>query len=247
MLHSCSLFLSLSHPPLFLRNRSQVRPDIPHVQKKKEKDRRMLHCSTLARLTRMFPFLTEQQPGHFLLSVHAKPGARASAFATRLVAHSTEVDLRIAAPPVEGQANAELIRFLDEVVEQGLRELQADSAAFLQDTSHAEIVAAEAAAAAACSLLVTRGGGVNADKKVKRKGKTKDAGSGSAGNQNTKSEGGRQLNSSGAGKAAPSVTLPERVEVTLVRGGTSREKTVLLLFPGTRAQLLAILEKASCS
>lgn len=173
---------------------------------------------TLSRLLCMFPFITEQRAGHYLVSVHAKPGARASAFAGVLTAQNTEVDLRIAAPPVEGQANAELLRFLDEVIEAGLTELQSDPVTFLEGTSYAHVVAAAAASPAVAEVASS------GEKKAKKKPKGK-----------------------GSVPIASATPLPERVEVSLVRGGTSREKTVLVLFPGTRAQLLAVLEKASQS
>ncbi|KPA82172.1 hypothetical protein ABB37_03301 [Leptomonas pyrrhocoris] len=188
----------------------------------------------------MFPFLTEQQPGGFLIRVHAKPGARVSAFAAPLALHHTEVDLRIAAPPVEGQANAELVRFFEEVVEQGLRELQRDSTGFVEGTSYAQVVAAESAAAE--TQLCTSDSVERGDKKSQRKGKGRDAISSASNGQKIKSSGGK---ASAPAVHPPGEVFPARVDVTLVRGGTSREKTVLALFPGTRAQLLAILEKAS--
>ena len=47
------------------------------------------------------------------LSVHVQPGARRSELAGR---HGDALKVRIAAPPVEGAANRELIRFLAEVL-----------------------------------------------------------------------------------------------------------------------------------
>jgi len=44
-----------------------------------------------------------------ILTLHAQPGARTTAFAGL---HGGALKLRLAAPPVEGRANAELIRFL---------------------------------------------------------------------------------------------------------------------------------------
>jgi uncharacterized protein YggU (UPF0235/DUF167 family) len=196
---------------------------------------------TFVRLARMFPFLTESQPGHFLICVHAKPGARASAFAGPLTPHHTEVDLRIAAPPVEGQANAELIRFLDTVVEEGLRELRSNPVGYLAGTSYTQIVVADVAAA---SPLTTSGTSEGGGKKTKKQGKAKDSASGNSGRSAAAVEGDKPtLNA----KATTAAALPDRVKISLVRGGTSREKMVMALFPGTRAQLAAILEKASQS
>ncbi|KPI86453.1 hypothetical protein ABL78_4484 [Leptomonas seymouri] len=185
----------------------------------------------------MFPCLTEPQPGHFLICVHAKPGARNSAFASPLTPQSTQVDLRIAAPPVDGQANAELLRFLDEVVEQGLRELQSDPTRFLEGTSYTRVLAADTE-----PPLATGDAGDSSGRKAKKK--VKGTNSSASRNTSKKTEGGKLSASS---PNASNEAFPGRVEVTLLRGGTSREKTVLALFPGARAQLIAILEKASQS
>ncbi|MBS2015525.1 MAG: DUF167 domain-containing protein [Deltaproteobacteria bacterium] len=47
------------------------------------------------------------------IAVHAKPRAKAS----RIVAVGDVVEVALAAPPVDGAANDELIRFLSEVLE----------------------------------------------------------------------------------------------------------------------------------
>ena len=47
--------------------------------------------------------------GAIVLSLHVQPGAGRSEFAGL---HGAALKLRLAAPPIEGQANAELIRFL---------------------------------------------------------------------------------------------------------------------------------------
>ncbi|TPP50407.1 hypothetical protein CGC20_1905 [Leishmania donovani] len=144
----------------------------------------------------MFPCLVQVQPGKYLLTVHAKPSARASAFAAPLTPALTEADLRIAAPPVEGQANAELLRYLGELIERGFRAMTADYADF-----------------ASSSMPHSGAGGAQQPEE-----------------SNT----------------PPSATaFSDRIEVSLVRGGTSRAKTVLVMFPGTRAQLTAVLEKES--
>ena len=52
-------------------------------------------------------------PGGTRFSVKATPRARATAVAGF---HGDEVRIRLAAPPVEGRANSELIRFLSETL-----------------------------------------------------------------------------------------------------------------------------------
>ena len=52
-------------------------------------------------------------PGGWLLAVHAQPGAKRSQV---LGPHGDALKIRLAAPPVEGRANDELIAFLAEVL-----------------------------------------------------------------------------------------------------------------------------------
>ncbi|CAF89748.1 unnamed protein product [Tetraodon nigroviridis] len=56
----------------------------------------------------------QDRSGAVTITVHAKPGSKHS----RVTAVSTEaVEVAIAAPPVDGEANVELVRFLAEVLE----------------------------------------------------------------------------------------------------------------------------------
>ncbi|KAG5491557.1 hypothetical protein JIQ42_01462 [Leishmania sp. Namibia] len=197
-------------------------------------------------LRRMFPCVVQVQPGNYLLTVHAKPSARASEFAAPLTPSVTEADVRIAAPPMEGQANTELLRYLNELVERGFRAMRADHAGYVKDTSYAQVLAADLAtsASAAQSVQCSRGG----DKKSGRKGKSKNAATTSFAPSSMPHKGASGSQQPKESKAPFSeAELPDRVEVSLVRGGTSREKTVLVVFPGTRAQLAAVLEKESRS
>jgi len=54
------------------------------------------------------PWRKEEQ-GALVLALHVQPGARHSEFAG---VHGEAVKIRLAAPPVDGKANAELLRFL---------------------------------------------------------------------------------------------------------------------------------------
>ncbi len=60
------------------------------------------------------PWCREERVGDavaLVLAVHAQPGAKASGIAG---VHGDALRVRIAAPAVEGKANAELVRFLAE-------------------------------------------------------------------------------------------------------------------------------------
>ena len=49
------------------------------------------------------------EPGAIVLTLHVQPGAKRTEVAG---VHSNALKIRLAAPPVEGKANAELMRFL---------------------------------------------------------------------------------------------------------------------------------------
>ncbi|GET92209.1 hypothetical protein, conserved [Leishmania tarentolae] len=200
--------------------------------------------ATWACLHRMFPCLAQVQLGKYMLTVHAKPSARASAFAAPLTSALTEADLRIAAPPVEGQANAELLRYLDELIVRGFRAMTADHAEYVKDTSYAKVLAADAAASApAAEPATSRSGG---DKKSGKKGKSKSVAlARSASSSRAHNGAGGSQKPGEAHTPLCEAVFPDRIEVSLLRGGASREKTVLVVFPGTRAQLAAVLEKES--
>lgn len=181
----------------------------------------------------MFPLLTEAKPGYYHLTIHAKPGARSSTFAMPLTSTDGAVELRIAAPPVEGQANKELVDFLQGVVERGLSALRSDRETFLQDTSYDRLMAM---AQSASVLSIKAQQGAKSDSEVgDRTGKKSKAG---------KQQ--KKVSSPSKSRVAEAGSfLPSRVSVDLVRGGMSRDKVVLVEFPGTREELIALLEKES--
>ena len=60
----------------------------------------------------MTPWLTEAGDGGLILSLHVQPGAKRTGFAGL---YGEAVKLRLAAPPVDGKANAALCAFLAEI------------------------------------------------------------------------------------------------------------------------------------
>jgi uncharacterized protein (TIGR00251 family) len=56
-----------------------------------------------------------------VLTLHVQPGARQTEIAGR---HGDALKIRLAAPPIEGRANAELLRFLARVFEVPLRNVE---------------------------------------------------------------------------------------------------------------------------
>lgn len=68
-----------------------------------------------------------------VLSLHVQPGAKRSAVAG---AHGDALKIRLAAPPVDGKANAELVRFLADAFGVPLRNV----ALVRGDTSRTKVV-----------------------------------------------------------------------------------------------------------
>ena len=60
----------------------------------------------------MDTWLTEANDGGLILTLHVQPGAKRTGFAGL---HGGAVKLRLAAPPVDGKANAALCAFLAEI------------------------------------------------------------------------------------------------------------------------------------
>lgn len=67
--------------------------------------------------------VTRNKSGNVTISVHAKPGSKQNAI-TEVSAES--VGIMIAAPPTDGEANAELIRYLSEILDLKKSEIALD-------------------------------------------------------------------------------------------------------------------------
>ena len=80
------------------------------------------------------PWRREEAAGAaVVLSLHVQPGAKRSAVAG---AHGDALKIRLAAPPVDGKANAELVRFLADAFGVPLRNV----ALVRGDTSRTKVV-----------------------------------------------------------------------------------------------------------
>lgn len=141
------------------------------------------------------------QPGSFLLSVHAKPGAKSSGFVPPMLPSAPAVEVRIAAPPVEGAANEELVSFVEESLDAAHRR-----GGWERYFDEAEQPTVESSS----------GGGKTA--KVGKGGKRGGGGSGAA-------------SAPAKAAASSSAPLPARVRVGFHSGHTSRSKVLSLELP----------------
>lgn len=65
-------------------------------------------------------FITHQ-PDHIILRLHVQPGAKKSEM---VGIHGDRLKVRLKAPPVDGKANAELIRFIAEFFNLKLKDVE---------------------------------------------------------------------------------------------------------------------------
>lgn len=176
-------------------------------------------------------FVNATRPGVFLVSVFAKPGSRSSAFASSVQLADDALDIRIGAPPVEGKANEELVSFLETTITGAWRELQQTTPeVYFAGTSYSALLAAAS----------QQSGGSTSESH-------RDDESGSACRITSKGKGskGRRNAASIVPTVVDDAALPSRVSVLLVKGSTSRFKTVEISLPGTLEQLIGLLEKVS--
>ncbi len=78
------------------------------------------------------PLWAQQRDGALLIRVHARPGARRSAFAG---VHGERLKIALQAPPVDGRANDQLLRFLAQALELPRSALQIVSGASSREKS----------------------------------------------------------------------------------------------------------------
>nr|CCC90196.1 conserved hypothetical protein [Trypanosoma congolense IL3000] len=160
-------------------------------------------------------FIVQLRPGCFHLAVRAKPGARTTALAARPQIIDDALEVRVAAPPVDGKANTELICFMQALLEQQLSTLRKTQ------TQQKSCPATGEEDAYSYQHYANNN---NKKEKVKKQSK-KDP------------------------KAAVSQPnyADEKVRVTLVSGLTSRNKVLMVTFPGTEEDLLEALKSVDVS
>ncbi|ORC93532.1 uncharacterized protein TM35_000014090 [Trypanosoma theileri] len=160
-------------------------------------------------------FLSQVRPGCFRVVVHAKPGARSSALSCRPTLADAALEVRVAAPPVEGKANAELVEFMQSLLEQQLR-------------FHTRVgLASSADAGVVDNDTVWREGG-NVEKNKNKKNNNNN-------NNNVKNK---------KKSEEECVGSTEKLRVSLVSGATARHKVLEVTFGGTQEELFSLLESA---
>jgi uncharacterized protein (TIGR00251 family) len=102
-------------------------------------------------LTPGLPVWARWQAGELLLAVHAQPGARRTSV---VGAHGQRLKIAVHAPPVDGKANEELLRYL--ASHTGLRRSQLRLAS--GSTSREKSIGIGCAAAEALGLVAQLGG-----------------------------------------------------------------------------------------
>ncbi|CCW60569.1 unnamed protein product [Phytomonas sp. EM1] len=160
-------------------------------------------------------------------------------FASVANSSDEELEVRLAAPPVEGQANKELVDFMQTTLEMGVRELRNSALPpeeFFAGISHI-MSRPTLFDVPKVGNDAVEGGTSNLRRKVKGKGMDKPNGRSKMGDSKDKS---RVIHVS---ENAP--LLPTRVEVRVARGTTSRSKLLEVEFPGSEWELACLLEKAS--
>lgn len=163
-------------------------------------------------------FLTRVGADLFKLSVRVKPGARTSSVCAPVLLQDTAVECRVAAPPVEGKANEELVSFIEEELAQQLTLLRSQEMLYLEGTMYE--------AAVALSPHTDCEAPRHDAAPTKRKGNPCEVPDSS--------------------RSAVNFCALSRVGVELLQGSTSRNKILSIHFPGGSAALLvAMLEKAA--
>ncbi|KAJ0069948.1 hypothetical protein NL108_017517 [Boleophthalmus pectinirostris] len=104
----CPFIRARSHLVFSERNFSKIRQKMPKKDKGKGQP-----CAGAKAAEPSGPVLRDKS-GAVTVTIHAKPGAKLSAI-TEVSAEA--VGVAIAAPPTDGEANAELIRFLSQVLD----------------------------------------------------------------------------------------------------------------------------------
>lgn len=164
-------------------------------------------------------FLTQVSRSLFHLSVHVKPGARVSAVCSPVNPSDSHLGVRVAAPPVEGKANAELVDFLESLLTDEIKSFIQNSEEFLALVT---LASPQESSVECCRNVAS----VTREKKPKSNQKKKK-------------------NSPQPVEESPEVLTDSRVSVSLVKGSTSREKLVAVEFAGSEAQLFALLSKSA--
>lgn len=189
-------------------------------------------------------FLTVRRPGYYSVAVHVKPGARTSAFAAPVNTSDEAVEVRVAAPPVEGQANTALVDLMQSTLDAYVREMQLVKASEAKDTAK-KLLAGYFEGTAYQRLSDERA-------KVQHKAAEEEEEDISGGRKGKKASGKGKKKADNGNRNNTAIKLeeteepmPERVSVALSRGSTSRSKLLEIAFPGSDIELVCLLQMAS--
>lgn len=196
-------------------------------------------------------FLTRIEASLYHLAVRVTPGARTSSVVAPIFLSDGAIGVRVAAPPVEGKANTELVEYLEDALTQELKNYLSDPSVYLARKS---------------ALKEEK-----EDTGIKMKGKTSSVAPlrkygeiFPSGSEMIRAKKGEKKSCSNAEsqrrneatiiekpqlqESASDLTCSRqssRVAVTVVKGHSARNKVVAISFPASEEHLIVMLENIS--
>lgn len=185
------------------------------------------------------------------MAVHVTPGARTSSVVAPIFLSDCAVGLRVAAPPIEGKANTEVVDFLEDALTQELKNYLSNPSVYLawktalsegRENTKTKLKGKTSSVAALrkrdeispqCSETIC----------AKKCEKTPSCNLGSQRRDQTTSVERPQFQESGLDFTYPPQS--SKVVVTVVKGHSARNKVVAISFPASEGYLIAMLDNIS--
>lgn len=195
-------------------------------------------------------FLSRIEGSLYHLALRVTPGAKKSRVIAPVLLSDSAIGIRIAAPPVEGKANAVVVEFLEEALTQEMKHFLSDPSSYrintnlVNDPGETNRSEFGGHAPLATSVPISRGNVEDTKHKMLSKQK-KHWDSKTSG---TKGSEGSDTSKSFLHREVLSLNCPpqsSKVAVTLVKGHTARNKVVAVNFPASEEYLIAMLENIS--